>query len=223
MTLSPLTPGAAPLPVVLEGRAVRVRPLVAQTHAPALFSEIDGPQLAPLFRYLPMEVPAGPQEFTAQIAEWQARPATLQFLFEDKASGRPAGTSSYMRITPEHRVMEVGYVLIAPWAQRSILSTEAHYLLARHAFEALGYRRYEWKCNDRNEASRAAALRLGFRYEGTFRNHMIVKGESRDTAWFSITDAEWPGVRARLEHWLSPENFDAEGCQRSSLSSLQPK
>jgi RimJ/RimL family protein N-acetyltransferase len=126
-----------------------------------------------------------------------------------------------MRIAPEHRVLEVGFVVMAPWAQRSILATEAHYLLARHVFEDLGYRRYEWKCDDRNLRSRKAAERLGFIYEGVFRAHMIVKGHNRDTAWFAIVDADWPAVKAGFECWLAPNNFDAEGRQRQSLAALR--
>jgi hypothetical protein len=125
-----------------------------------------------------------------------------------------------MRIKPAHRVIEVGNILYTPKLQRSLGATEAMYLMARHAFEELGYRRYEWKCNALNAPSRRAALRLGFTYEGTFRNHMIVKGRSRDTAWFSMLADEWPARKAAFERWLDPANFDEDGRQRLSLWAL---
>ncbi|GAA0546927.1 RimJ/RimL family protein N-acetyltransferase [Rhizomicrobium palustre] len=219
MTL--LEPGSAPQPVVLEGDRVRLHPLLPERDGPKLFAELS--ESDRLYRYLPTEAPGDAAAFAAHMAEWQSHPGTLQFVVEEKDTGRAAGTISYMRIAPEHRCLEVGYVLIAPWAQRSALVTEAHYLLARHVFEALGYRRYEWKCHNANAASRAAALRLGFSFEGVFRNHMIVKGENRDTAWFSIIDSEWPGVRRALEAWLAPENFDAEGRQRQPLVAFRER
>ncbi len=123
-----------------------------------------------------------------------------------------------MRIEPEHRVIEVGNILYTRALQRTRGATEAMYLLARHVFEELGYRRYEWKCDALNEASRRAALRLGFTFEGVFRQHMIVKGRNRDTAWFSMLDCEWPVRKAAFERWLDPSNFDADGRQRSKLS-----
>jgi RimJ/RimL family protein N-acetyltransferase len=215
-----LTPGPVPQPVVLEGRSVRVRPLVAATDAGPLFDALS-PDLERTFLFLQTAAPISSGAFAAHLCDWQARPATLQFLFEDKASGRPAGTASFMRIVPEHRVLEVGFVVMAPWAQRSMLATEAHYLLARHVFEDLGYRRYEWKCDARNCRSRKTAERLGFTYEGLFRAHMIVKGQNRDTAWFAIIDADWPAVKASFERWLAPSNFDADGRQRQSLAALR--
>jgi RimJ/RimL family protein N-acetyltransferase len=125
-----------------------------------------------------------------------------------------------MRIEPSHRVIEVGSILFTPRLQRTVGATEAMYLMARHVFEDLGYRRYEWKCNALNAPSRGAALRLGFTFEGIFRQHMIIKGRNRDTAWFSMLDPEWPKRKAAFERWLDPSNFDAEGRQRVSLSAL---
>lgn len=215
-----LTPGPAPQPVVLEGQSVRVRPLVVATDAKPLFDALH-PDLERIYQFLQSPAPSGPDAFAALLTEWQARPGTIQFLFEDKASGRPAGTASFSRITPEHRTLEVGLVVMAPWAQRSTLATEAHYLLARHVFEDLGYRRYEWKCDARNLRSRKAAERLGFVYEGVFRAHMIIKGQNRDTAWFAIIDPDWPAVKAGFERWLAPSNFEADGRQRQSLAALR--
>jgi RimJ/RimL family protein N-acetyltransferase len=125
-----------------------------------------------------------------------------------------------MRIEPAHRVIEVGGILFTPRLQRTVGATEAMYLMARHVFEDLGYRRYEWKCNALNAPSRRAALRLGFTFEGVFRQHMIVKGRNRDTAWFSMLDSEWPQRKAAFERWLDPSNFNAEGRQQVSLSAL---
>jgi RimJ/RimL family protein N-acetyltransferase len=132
----------------------------------------------------------------------------------------PVGLATLMAIRPETRVVEVGHIVLAPVAQRTRLATEAQYLLARHAFETLGYRRYEWKCDALNAASRRAALRFGFAFEGIFRNHMIVKGRSRDTAWFAMIDADWPSRKAAFERWLAPDNFDTDGRQRTSLRDL---
>src|SRR5437667_2452917 len=125
-----------------------------------------------------------------------------------------------MRSDPENGVIEVGNLLLAPSLQRTRGATEAMYLMARHVFEDLGYRRYEWKCNALNEPSRRAALRLGFTFEGIFRQHMIIKGRNRDTAWFSMLDSEWPARKAAFERRLDPANFDAAGRQKTSLSAL---
>src|SRR6185436_18002595 len=144
----------------------------------------------------------------------------LFFTILHEATGTPAGYCSLMRIEPAHRVIEVGSILYTPTLQRTRGATEAMYLLARYIFEDLGYRRYEWKCNALNAPSRAAALRLGFTYEGIFRQHMIIKGNNRDTAWYSMLDGEWPARKARFEAWLAPSNFDAGGRQRKALSQV---
>ncbi len=134
--------------------------------------------------------------------------------------GRALGLETLMSIRPDMRVIEVGNILLSPALQRSPLATEAQFLLARYCFEMLGYRRYEWKCNALNAPSCRAAQRFGFAFEGIFRNHMIVKGRSRDTAWFGMTDADWPARKAAFERWLDPANFDAEGRQKVRLSAL---
>jgi RimJ/RimL family protein N-acetyltransferase len=136
------------------------------------------------------------------------------------ATGQAAGYASYMRIDPANGVVEVGNILLSPALQRTTAATEAHYLMARHIFEDLGYRRYEWKCNAENLPSRKAALRLGFTFEGIFRQHMVIKHRNRDTAWFSMLDLEWPARKRAFESWLSPANFDAEGRQLRSLAQL---
>src|SRR5690606_20517208 len=133
-------------------------------------------------------------------------------------SGKALGIATYMRIEPGQRVIEVGGIWYTPALQRTRAATEAMYLMAKNAFETLGYRRYEWKCHAFNEASRRAAQRLGFTYEGLFRQHMILRGRNRDTAWISMLDSEWRQRRAAFERWLAPENFDAAGRQRSPLN-----
>ena len=135
-------------------------------------------------------------------------------------SERVTGTMSLMEIRPAMRVIEVGYIVYAPAMQRTPLATEAQYLLARYAFEELGYRRYEWKCDSLNAPSRRAALRFGFVYEGLFRQHMIYKARNRDTAWYSIIDGEWPARKRAFERWLAPENFTADGRQKQNLAAM---
>lgn len=206
-------PARPPVPVVLEGRYVRLEPLSA-SHAADLFAASEGQ--GERFRYLPNDPPQSLGEMQGWIETAIARP-DLYFAVIDKATGRALGRQCLMRITPEHGVIEIGNIYWGPGMARSRLATEAQFLFARHVFDDLGYRRYEWKCNARNEPSRRAALRFGFTFEGTFRQHMIVKGESRDTDWFAILDTDWPRLKAGYETWLDPANFDAAGQQRAAL------
>ena len=143
------------------------------------------------------------------------------FAVVDKARGSAEGRQSLMRIVPEHGVIEIGGIYWGPNMARSRLATEALFLHARYIFDELGYRRFEWKCNDRNGPSRAAAERFGFQFEGVFRQHMIQKGQNRDTAWFAMLDGDWPRLRAGYERWLAPDNFDAQGRQRMSLDKFR--
>jgi RimJ/RimL family protein N-acetyltransferase len=129
--------------------------------------------------------------------------------------------ASFLRMAPEHGVIEIGHIWFAPALQRTRQATEAIYLMARHVFDDLGYRRLEWKCDALNEPSRRAAQRFGFTFEGVFRQHMVVKGRNRDSAWFSILDGEWPAIREAFEAWLGPENFDADGRQRQTLAAVR--
>ena len=158
------------------------------------------------------------------VVAWAKRVAPLAdpffYVVVDMASGHSVGRLSLMRIDPANGVIEVGHVLYAPSLQRSPHATEVQYLLARHVFEDLGYRRYEWKCDALNAPSRAAALRFGFQFEGIFRRHMIIKGRTRDTAWFAMTEDDWPSIKAATLAWLSPSNFDADGRQRLRLQDL---
>jgi RimJ/RimL family protein N-acetyltransferase len=163
---------------------------------------------------------AGRHSFDLALRQKAESVDPFYFAILDNASSAALGYASYLRIEPAHRVIEVGNIVYTPTLQRTVGATEAMYLLARHAFEDLGYRRYEWKCNALNQPSRRAALRLGFTFEGIFRQHMIIKGRNRDTSWYSMLDVEWPARRARFEEWLAPSNFDADGRQKISLSQL---
>ncbi|HZW58187.1 MAG TPA: GNAT family protein [Nitrososphaerales archaeon] len=167
---------------------------------------------------------AGPfvdrKQFRAYLDKQAASEDPLCFAIVDKRSQKALGLAAYMRIEPADRVIEVGTIIFSRPLQRMAGATEALYLMACYVFEDLGYRRYEWKCNSLNTASRKAALRLGFRFEGIFRQHMIVKGRSRDTAWFSMIDSEWAARKNSFEKWLDPSNFDDLGKQKISLSSL---
>jgi RimJ/RimL family protein N-acetyltransferase len=201
-----------------KGRFVHVEPVDWARHGKDLEAAICGPERADLWRYIPF----GP---VADLAELQA---TMDFIAEKHnwsvmaivrtSDNKALGTASYMRLRPEHGSCEVGCIVFGHALQRTKEATEAMYLMASHVFDELGYRRYEWKCHNDNAASKRAAERFGFTYEGIFRNDMIVKGENRDTAWFSITDAEWPDVKAGFEAWLADDNFDRDGHQRKSLA-----
>ncbi len=210
-------PAPRPGPVTLQGSYGRVEKLAAR-HAADLWQVFAGhPEV---WTYISTDGPfADEAAFSAFIAKRAALPDPYAYAIIDR-SGKAVGYFTLMEIRPQHRVIEVGHVLYSPALQRTPLGTEAQYLLARYAFETLGYRRYEWKCNALNAASRAAALRYGFTYEGTFRQHLIAKGRNRDNAWFSMLDSEWPARKRAFERWLAPENFDVDGRQKISLSTL---
>lgn len=174
------------------------------------------------FRHL-FEAPQDRVGFDEWLQRSSASADPLYYAVIDRASGRCEGRQTFMRITPEHGVIEVGGILWGPAIARTRVATEALYLFARHAFNDLGYRRFEWKCNSRNEPSRRAALRFGFAFEGIFRQHMVVKGQNRDTAWYAITDGDWPAIRKAFERWLAPENFDPRGQQKARLEDLRNK
>lgn len=210
-----------PARVTLPGRYVTLEPLDAHKHADALWEGVVGPAHEELWRYLPDGPFADLASFDAHIQRKAHALDTVFFAVVDRASERAVGYASLMRIEPAHRVVEVGNILYTPALQRTAGGTEAMYLLARYVFDDLAYRRYEWKCNALNEPSRRAALRLGFQFEGIFRQHMIVKGQNRDTAWFSMLDGEWPAAKSAFEQWLAPSNFDGQGRQKQSLASLR--
>lgn len=206
-----------PQRVVLEGRYARLEPIAA-THAADLLAAVSVPDMRQRFAYLSADPPDSVPGFEAWIASQAALSDPILFAVVDSATGRAGGWQQLMRIEPKHGVIELGSIYWGPAVARTRLATEALYLAARHVFEDLGYRRFEWKCNARNEPSKRAATRFGFTYEGLFRQHMIVRGESRDTAWFSMLDTEWPVRKAGFERWLDPANFDADGRQKQPLS-----
>ena len=204
----------------LEGRFCRLEPLDPGRHGSELFAAAMAPGAEERFRYLS----DSPQDRTA-FEGWLARAAAsedpLFFAVIDAATSQCGGRQSLMRITPEHGVIEVGHVLWGPAIARTPVATEAVFLFARHIFEDLGYRRFEWKCDSMNARSRRAAQRFGFAYEGTFRQHMVTKGRNRDTAWFAMTDGDWPAIRAAFTAWLDRSNFDEQGRQVRRLEDLR--
>lgn len=207
------TPAPRPVPVTLQGRFGRVERL-AQHHDAALWEAFKGHD--PLWTYMGY----GPFADFAAFSAWIGSRLPLDDPYSYavvEPSGRAVGISTLMEIRPAMRVIEVGHIVYAPTLQRTPLATEVQYLLASYAFETLGYRRYEWKCNALNAASHRAALRYGFRFEGILRQHQIVKGRNRDTAYFSMLDGEWPDRKAAFERWLAPENFGTDGRQKQRL------
>ncbi|WP_439496427.1 GNAT family N-acetyltransferase [Bosea sp. (in: a-proteobacteria)] len=218
MTLSPDWK-APPFPPtkVLEGRYCRLEPLDVARHLDDIWAANAGQER--VWDWLPALPPKDKETYRALLAGMAENKAIVPLAVIDKADGKAKGHLWIMEIRPAHGVFEVGWITYSPSMQRTPMATEAIYLVGDYGF-SLGYRRYEWKCNDRNEPSKRAALRFGFQYEGLFRQHMVVKGQNRDTAWFSILDGEWPGRAQAFRRWLSPENFDAQGQQRTSLADV---
>lgn len=212
------TPAPWPGPVTLQGRHGSVARLDAARHAADLWQAVRGHD--EIWTYMSAYGPfADETAFAAWLAERQQLKDPYYYTVLDR-SGRALGLSTLMEIRPAMRVVEVGHIVYSPALQRTPLATETQYLLARYVFETLGYRRYEWKCHSLNAPSRRAALRYGFIFEGVLRQHMIAKSRNRDTAYFSMLDSEWPARKLSFEQWLAPENFDAEGRQKQSLSAL---
>jgi RimJ/RimL family protein N-acetyltransferase len=216
--LSGWKPVSLPNRESVYGRTVTLEPLKAARHAAALWQVVHGRD--EVWNYLADGPYRSEADLAAALKERETSTSAVFFGIVPKAIGVVAGYASYMRIDPANGVIEVGNILLSPSLQRTAAATEAMYLMARHVFEDLGYRRYEWKCNANNEPSRRAALRLGFTFEGIFRQHMVIKGQNRDTAWYSMLDSEWPALKARFEAWLDPANFDAEGRQKNCLTQL---
>lgn len=218
--LSHWTPRPPPARAPLEGRYARLEPFDAARHAEQLFAASMAEGAEERHRYL-FEPVTDRAEFQAWFEAKVLQSDPLYFVVIDKASGKVEGRQCFMRIDTAHGVIEIGSILWGPGISRSRVATEALYLFARHAFEGLGYRRFEWKCNNANEPSRRAALRFGFAYEGLFRQHMVAKGSNRDTAWYSMIDGEWPGLKAAFEAWLDPANFDDQGQQKRRLEAFR--
>jgi RimJ/RimL family protein N-acetyltransferase len=214
------TPRELPPRAPMPGRYARLEPLDASKHADSLWeanaSDTEGLRWTYLFEDKPRTLEA--------YREWAARSASTQdplfFAVVDVATGRALGVLAFMRIDRNHGVIEVGHINFSPAMNRTRLATEAIFLVMKRAFDELGYRRLEWKCDSLNAPSRAAAERFGFTFEGLFRQAIVYKGRNRDTAWYSIVDGEWPRLRAAFERWLDPANFDAQGRQRQRLSAL---
>ena len=185
------------------GTFVTLSPTDAGADAEGLFiAGHDSAVARELWHYLPRGPFADVAALREWIHEWQARPDVIAFTVRSRETGRPTGMISLMRITPEHGVAELGFIWQAPAVQRTKVNTESVYLVLRHLFDDLHYRRAEWKCDDLNARSKAAAVRLGFQFEGLFRHHMVIKGRNRDTAWFAMLDGDWPQRKAALERWL---------------------
>lgn len=201
----------------MSGRYCRLEPLDVERHTADLFDAYTAAPDARDWTYVNRQRPQSLTRFREEVARLAARPDPLNFAIVDLASGRAVGTIALMRIDPPHGVIEVGGVIYSPRMQRRPTGTEAVYLLARRVFDELGYRRLEWKCDSLNARSMAAARRYGFQFEGIFRQAIVYHGRSRDTAWFSMLDSEWPRARAAFERWLDPDNFDQRGQQRRSL------
>ncbi|MDA8491360.1 GNAT family N-acetyltransferase [Kluyvera sp. Awk 3] len=213
-------PRPYPQRVVLEGQYCRLEPLSLQ-HADALFAAHQQAADTRNWTWLLREPEGSVEEYRQWIAGVESLQDPLHFAVIDIRTQQPVGTLALMRIEPNHGVMEVGHVHFSPLLSRTPASTEAQWLLMRYAFETLGYRRYEWKCNSFNDPSRRAALRLGFQFEGRFRQALVIKGHNRDTDWFSIIDGEWPALDRAFQAWLAADNFTADGKQRQSLEAFR--
>ncbi len=211
-------PASPPARITREGRFARIEPLEAERHAEDLWGVLEGHDR--VWDYMAYGPFADFDAFEAWLETRQALADPLSFAVVDKANGRAKGILTLMEIRPAMGVIEIGHILFSPEMQKTPLSTEAVFLAAGYAFDDLGNRRLEWKCDDRNAPSKHAAVRFGFTPEGLFRKHMIIKGRNRDTAWFSMTDDEWPARREAFARWLSADNFDAEGRQHRSLRDL---
>jgi RimJ/RimL family protein N-acetyltransferase len=223
--VGPAMPGWVPRPRPprnpMVGRYAVIEPVCVERHSSDLFSAyMQAPDTSD-WTYLSAERPEGEAQFRAYLTKLASSEDPLHHAIIDAASGRALGTAALMRIEPAHGVIEVGFITFSPALKRTRVATEAMYLMMKRAFDELGYRRYEWKCDSLNAPSRAAALRYGFTFEGVFRKAIVYKGRSRDTAWYSITDEEWPGIREAFESWLQPQNFDADGKQRRALAMIR--
>jgi RimJ/RimL family protein N-acetyltransferase len=216
------TPAKLPGRIALNGETVRLESLDVSRHAAQLFDSSHGAGGdAKIWDYLPYGPFASQDEFTKWLAQCAASDDPLFFAIVNWESMHAQGMASFMRMVPEHGAIEIGHIWFAPVLQRTRRATEAIYLMARHVFDDLGYRRLEWKCDALNEPSRRAAERFGFTFEGVFRQHMVIKRRNRDSAWFGMTDGDWPVRRAAFEAWLAPQNFDSSGQQRESLSAVR--
>lgn len=208
----------APKPDILDGKHIRLE-VYQPEMAAELWDAFGGTAFNKLAYYFPNPNFENAAEFGAWLDGNQSSYHTM--VFRDPATLKLLGMASYMRMDPANGVVEVGAVCHAPTLQRSIAATEVHYLMAKHVFDALGYRRYEWKLHNENEPSHRAAKRFGFKFEGIFRNHIVSKGKNRDTAWYAMTNQDWPIIKAAFKAWLEPSNFDSQGNQKASLEEIR--
>lgn len=189
-------------------------------HAEALFAAFTGAQNDPLWTYLPYGPFDSLDAYQTWLASVQPSADPLFFTIVEEETDAPVGLASYLRIEPKTGVIEVGHINYSLRLQQTRAATEAMFLMMRYVFDELGYRRYEWKCDALNAPSRRAAERLGFQFEGIFRQATMYKGRNRDTAWFSIIDRDWPALKAAFAHWLAPDNFDVQGRQKERLQAF---
>lgn len=217
--LTRLPSGLMPTREALAGKTVTLEAIDPEHHATGLFEAAQGsPEADAIWTYLPYGPWSSQDQFTAWLKTCAASHDPLFYAIRRNSDGKLSGMCSFLNIVPVHGSIEIGHIWFAPHLQRTRGATEALFLMLENAMTKLRYRRMEWKCNALNEKSRAAARRLGFRFEGVFYNHLVVKGCNRDTAWYAILDVEWPEVRQRLEDWLADENFAAAGVPKTSLS-----
>lgn len=203
---------------ILEGKFVRLEPLNAAKHGDDLYEASTVADVEERFQWLYETPPASRQEFDEWLIEKEKSEDPLFFAVIDKKTGKVTGRQTLMRIDPANGVAEIGNIYWGPLMARTPAATEAQYLFMQYIFDTLGYRRYEWKCNNANIPSKKAAERFGFEFEGIFRQHLIVKGKNRDTAWYSVIDADWPDLNTAYKQWLSDDNFDENGMQKMRLS-----
>jgi RimJ/RimL family protein N-acetyltransferase len=217
-------PGWSPRPrpprTAMEGRWARVEPLDPARHAADLWAAVSADRENRNWTYLTTGPFAREEDYRAWLEVAAKSEDPLFHSIIDKKSGKAVGVASYLRIDPPHGVIEVGHINFSPLLQRTPVATDSMYLMMARVFDELGYRRYEWKCDSLNAPSRAAAERLGFQYEGIFRQAIVYRGRSRDTAWFAIIDKDWPALKARFERWLDPKNFNRAGRQKKRLAEL---
>lgn len=213
---------ARPSPVrrIMEGRYVRLEPLEAARHGHDLYTASAVADTDQRFRWLGEYPPTDEAAFIDWVNRVQNSEDPLYWAVVDTETGRAAGRQTFLRIDPQNGVIEIGHIYWGPLIARKRGATEALFLAMRHAFDDLGYRRFEWKCNNDNLPSKRAAERFGFIFEGIFRQHMIIKGQNRDTAWFAVINKDWPALKAGYEAWLSPQNFDIKGQQRQKLQEI---
>jgi RimJ/RimL family protein N-acetyltransferase len=221
--LSPAKAGARPLPprTSMAGRYCRIEPLDAARHATELYDAYSDDEHAGGWTYLGVDPPTDIEAYRKWLTDISASQDPMFFAVIGER-GSAEGLVNYMRVVPDHGVIEIGHVHFSPRLRRTRSGTECIFLMLCRVFEELGYRRCEWNCDSRNTASCFAALRYGFTFEGLFRQAMIVKGQNRDTSWFSIIDSEWPAIRDTIEAWLDPTNFDSTGMQRKRLVEPSP-